>query len=198
MPLISDQWGGPEENCAKTQLFRAAPGLGDGIIHTVGRNHAGANEAGGIFSAKIVKPVVVGTGYCCGKTGVHVIDHQSAQTPLRIEHRQFYTFDVHGLELNLGGPAVLGMAAIDLQIVLEIAPASRVIFPRGFSRPFSAVRVDHAQVSYIVAGESSGSARLIFDVDIPVPTIHRFHDVHVAVNDFESIPGREPAFLIEA
>ena len=78
VPLISDQWDGPEENCAKTQHFRAAPGLGDGIIHTVGRNHAGADEAGGIFSAKIVKPVVVGTGDCCGKTGVHVIDHQSA------------------------------------------------------------------------------------------------------------------------
>jgi hypothetical protein len=52
VPLISDQWGGPEENCAKTQLFRAAPGLGDGIIHTVGRNHAGAERRVGSFRQK--------------------------------------------------------------------------------------------------------------------------------------------------
>jgi hypothetical protein len=52
--------------------------------------------------------------------------------------------------------------------------------------PGSAIRTDQAQVAHVVGG-ADGREVSKFLVDVTLPEIRRFENVHVAVEDFETV-----------
>src|ERR1044071_8688470 len=81
-------------------------------------------------------------------------------------------------------PAPCRVVGVELLVPLEVAAPLKV-------RPelFASGRLDReadAQVAHVVGRDALGSDGLEFGVDEALPQIGRLHDVHIAVEDFES------------
>src|SRR6266498_5015309 len=105
----------------------------------------------------------------------------------RIEHGDVNTFYVHRFELHLCCPTPLGVWTIDLLVSFEVLAPRGIVLSGCFSCPVSAVGIKHSKVANIAADDAARRASLEFVVDISLPEIRGLHDMHVAVQDLETI-----------
>ncbi len=131
-----------------------------------------------------MQPVVVGARHGVGEARILVGKGQDAQATGREQHRGIDAFGVHRFQLHLTGPAALGVAAIDFLVLVKIAAAVR----RAAGAPgvLGHVRKNRAEIAHII--RRSAARRLIakLGIDVALPKIGRLHDMHVAVENFET------------
>ncbi len=141
-----------------------------------------------------MQPVVVGARHGVGEARVLVGKGEDAQAAGRKQHGGVDAFGVHRFQLHLTGPAALGVTAIDLLVLIKVAAAVR----RATGAPgvFGHVRKDRAEIADVVRGPSARRLIAKLGIDVALPEIGRLHDMHVAVENFESVFRHESPPLI--
>jgi hypothetical protein len=84
-----------------------------------------------------------------------------------------------------------------LLLLFEILALGGIVGRRGLARPFDAVWMDQPQVAHVVAGHPARRAVAKLFVDVLFPQLRRLHDMHVAVDDFESVFSHNSPRLLE-
>ena len=140
-----------------------------------------------VLLTKVVHPIVVSARDSSGELGVQSIVHSALSTASRIEHGDVDALDIHRFELDFRGPAARGIVAEDILFRFEIFAARRIVFgvdlcahsvPSGWTKRRS-------RTFLLVTPRGRALSKLC--VDIFFPQIRRLHDVHVAVDDLESV-----------
>jgi hypothetical protein len=90
----------------------------------------------------------------------------------------------------LRAPAALVVSAEKFLIFVKDMARRRERSRRriGGATPSAAIRPDQAEVAHMVGG-ADGGALLEFLVDVALPEIGRLEDVHIAVENFETVIG---------
>ena len=96
-----------------------------GVVDIVNRNHAGAEQTVRIGGAEIMQPVVVGARHRRGEARILIGKGEDAQATRRKQHGGVDALGVHRFQLHLAGPAALGVIAVDVLVLVEIATAMR-------------------------------------------------------------------------
>ena len=138
--------------------------------------------------AEVEEPVVVGAGDGRREGRVHVRLPQGVQSPAGVDDRHVDALDVHRLQLDLVAVAAVGVGAVALLHLFGVPSGGAAGGHRaqGVSSPEASVRVDEVEIGGAVRSADRGDASEA-GVDVPLPEIHRLDDVHVAVNDLETV-----------
>jgi hypothetical protein len=132
-----------------------------------------------------MQPIVVGARHRRGKTRILIRKRENSQAASRKEHGHVNAFGVHRFQLHCAGPTTLRVASINVLVLVEIAAA--------VGRAASPARVDRylwkngAEIAHVV--RSPPPRRLIAKLrrNVTLPEIGGLHDVHVAVENSESV-----------
>jgi hypothetical protein len=106
---------------------------------------------------------------------------------VRIKHGDIDAFGIHRFELNFGSPAARSVAPENILFLIEVLPPRGIVLRRGFACPLGSIRMHEPEIAHVMTGDAAGRQRSEFRIDIALPQIRRLHDMHVAVDDFESI-----------
>src|SRR5207237_1026429 len=79
----------------EAQLLNAAAGLGDRVVDSKRRYHAGADELAWIGLAEFMEPVVVGARESGGEFTIQIRNAEHVQAAARIENREIDAFFRH-------------------------------------------------------------------------------------------------------
>ena len=79
----------------------------------------------------------------------------------------------------------------------KVLALGRIVGRRGVARPFLAVGMHQPQIAHVVAGHTARRPVAKLSVDILFPQLRRLHDMHVAVDDVESVLCHKSPHLLE-
>ena len=174
----------------KPRLLGRAPGFPHRQRDVVGRQHSGALEPRRILLAEIVEPVVVGPADGLRQQRIHVGHGHDVQAGGGEQHRHVQALDVHGLELGLGIEP-LGSREVDHVLARDLLPLAdhARIVGQGRALGPRLLAVQQQQVEITAARDVDDSRRVLLErrIDVVFPEVHRLHDVHVGVDDFQSV-----------
>ena len=179
---------GPQENGAEPQLFDDPPRFGNGVVYVEYRNHARAQKPLRVRLAEVEEPVVVGTGDCCCECGIHIRFAQGMQAAAWVDDRHVDALDVHRFQLDLVTVATVGVRPVTVLHLFGVLSGGTTGGhpPERVPSPEASVRVDEVEVGGTRCRSdrcNASEAR----VDVPLPEVHRLDDVHVAVDNLETV-----------
>ena len=175
----------PHEDAAEAQLFDAAAGFFHRRGNIVGRDDAGAVHALGRDFAEVEHPVVVGLGDGGGEIGIEMVDGEDEQTAARIKDRDIESFLIHGAHLrDVVEIARFLFGVAFVKNLLADRPQRRIGLGR---RPRHDLAVDlHAEIAFVPV-QTDGRAVEIFLIDILLPEVTGFHDMHIRIHRFVTV-----------
>ena len=132
-----------------------------------------------------MQPIVVGARHRRGKTRVLVGEREDAEATGGKQHGGVDAFGVHRLELDFAGPATLRVVSIDVLVFVKVAAAMRRA--AGASGIYRYLRKDRAEIAHVLGSPAARRLGTKLRIDVALPKIGWFHDVHVAVEYFESV-----------
>jgi hypothetical protein len=170
-------------------------------VHVVHGQHGHELQPVGAVLAELVDPVVVRLAQGERELGIHVVAGDEAQAARRVEHRDVHAFLLHAHDLRLGvvialdgevqpacvgqprpgeGLGALGRSAPDaLPVLLQVGV-------RG-GQPVDEGEAGGAPKRAAVRAHGHADAMLELRVQIPIEEIGRLHDVHVGVDEAQSV-----------
>src|SRR5262245_14636354 len=132
-----------------------------------------------------MKPVVVSARQGCGKAWVVVRIGKHAQSPGGKQHRDVNAFRIHRLELDFAGPTTSRVITVNALFLFVVV--SSVWGAASAQSGRIGIRKYQAQVADILGCSAAWSVEAELRRDITLPQIGRLHDMHVAVEDSESV-----------
>src|SRR4030095_12323816 len=120
IPVLSVDQIRSQKHGAKPVFFHDPVSFLDGVVNVINRNHPGAKQAGRIGSAKVMKPVVVGTREGRGEAWVVVGIGKHTQAPGGKQHGSVNALSVHRLELDFACPTARRVIAVDALVLFVV------------------------------------------------------------------------------
>ncbi len=131
-----------------------------------------------------MQPIVVGARHRRGKTRVLVGEGEDAEATGGKQHGGVDAFGVHRFELDFAGPAALRVVSIDVLVLFKVVAADAAC--RRCAGCHRNLRKDHAEIAHVLGSPAARRLGTKLRIDVALPKIGWFHDVHVAVEYFES------------
>ena len=197
VPVAALDGVGAEEYALEAEVLGNAPGLCNGGVYILGRDHARTEHPPGVALAELGEPVVVGTGYGSCQLIIVVDLGVGEEAHGREKQGQIYPLGVHGLDLGVGTPAPvlegqeLVKPAVALrQIYVHFPFVGEVVLVAGDD---SAVVLE-AEVHEVLFRADGGEVPELGG-DVGLPEVGGLHDVHVAVDDLKTVLSHCGALL---
>ena len=197
VPVAALDGVGAQEDALEAEVLGQAPGLCDGGVYILGRDHARAEHSFGVALAELGQPIVVGAGYGGGQVIIVVDLGVGEEAHGREKQGQIYSLGVHGLDLGVGAPAPVleGQELVESSVALgqfdvHVAFVGEVVLVACDDSTI----VLEAEVHEVLFRTDGGEVPELGG-DVGLPEVGGLHDVHVAVDDLETVFRHYAALL---